>query len=47
VALDEVPTELGFALAAWNCEANPWVKMDRKSPGYVAQEVETLKALKR
>lgn len=42
MSIDQVENELthlkGFALAAWNTEANPWVKVDRITPGYVDQE---------
>jgi hypothetical protein len=32
------PINAGFALLAWQCEANPWVKFERTSPGYVSQD---------
>lgn len=32
------PINVGFSLVAWQCESNPWVKFERKSAGYVAQE---------
>jgi hypothetical protein len=36
--MDELPLNQAFALAAWNCENNPWGKVERRSDGYLAQE---------
>jgi hypothetical protein len=37
-ALDQLPICQALALAAFNYEANPYVKLERVSDGYIAQE---------
>ncbi len=36
--MDELPLAQGLALAAWHTEHSPFGKMQRCSPGYLAQE---------
>ena len=35
----------GFAYQAAAAEMNVWVKLDRATPGYIAQEIDRLKHL--
>jgi hypothetical protein len=37
--MDELPMCQGFALIAWIVESNEWVRLERATPGYIAQEV--------
>lgn len=41
--IEVLPLAQGFALLAWNCEANPWVKLERVGPGYIGQDGDRLK----
>jgi hypothetical protein len=39
---DNLPLAMGFALAAWSLENNPWAAPERVGPGYCEQSVDQL-----
>lgn len=41
--MDELPMIQGFALLAHAAEHNPWVPLDRVTPGYIKQEIQRLR----
>lgn len=38
VALNDMPLTQAFAFRSWDAENNPWMALDRKTDGYIAQE---------
>lgn len=40
--IEEWPLAEVLVWAAWSAENNQWVTLERKSPGYIAQEIDKL-----